>query len=261
MKSIMKQCIVYFLWSCFGTICACANDIPNEFVVSESNIYRGSDFQPGKAATDELQGVWSFGQSESEWSVIIIAHKEGMIVQTSSSFFSEEKQNFMPIYSTMNNQKLENGTFKIAKPNREQGHYNAVFIEPKSTNPKVGKKTKMILLDGNSLDSRKGARREAGLFNRTLKERFGDQYELSCAILDEDALKSKSAAELTLMRNTIFARYGMIFTDPTLKNHFSRLTWYRPWKTDVTDCVTELEWINIRNIQKHEKIKAQEKQK
>jgi YARHG domain len=254
MKSIIKQCIVYFLWSWFGTICACANDIPIEFVVSQSNICRGSDFKLGKADISELQGVWSFGESESEWSVIIIAHNEGMIVQTSSSFFSEEKQNFMPIYSAMSTQKLENGTFKIAKPNREQGHYNALLIEPKSTNPKTDKKTKMILLDGNSLDSRKGARREAGLFNRTLKERFGDQYELSCAILDEDVMKSKSVAELTLMRNTIFARYGMIFSDPALKKHFDKQKWYRPWKVDVTDCITELEWINIRTIQKYEKL-------
>lgn len=239
--------------SALGVLCACANDISKEFVVAASDVHQGSDFQEREADIGDIQGEWHFGDSEAEWSVTIIPYDGGMIVQTSNSFFSDEKQNFIPIYSTTGIQKLENGTFNIAKPSREAGFFKAMLIESKAADPKTGKKAKMLLLDGSSLDSGKGARREAGFFSSTLKESFGDRYALSCTILGEDDLKGKSTAELTLMRNSIFARYGMIFSDPTLKKHFSKQDWYRPWKTDVTDCITELEWINIRAIQKQEK--------
>ena len=38
----------------------------------------------------------------------------------------------------------------------------------------------------------------------------------------------RSADELRLMRNTIFARAGRTFDDPALRDYFSRQPWYRP---------------------------------
>ena len=44
----------------------------------------------------------------------------------------------------------------------------------------------------------------------------------------EEDLEGRSAAELRLMRNTLFARKGRAFEDPQLREYFSRLPWYRP---------------------------------
>ena len=41
-------------------------------------------------------------------------------------------------------------------------------------------------------------------------------------------LEGRSADELRLMRNTIFARAGRTFTDPTLRDYFAHQPWYRP---------------------------------
>ena len=44
----------------------------------------------------------------------------------------------------------------------------------------------------------------------------------------EDDLEGRSAAELRLMRNTLFARKGHVFEDPQLREYFQRQPWYRP---------------------------------
>ncbi len=244
--------VAFLLFAAIGTLCGFAGDIPQEFVVAGSDVHKGEDYQARQAGVAGLQGVWHFGDSESEWSVAIIPHGGGMIVQTSSVIFSNESRNFRSVYSTVNRPKFENGVFKIAKPHREGGYYNAMFIEPKTANPKTGRNPAMLLLDGNSMDSGKGASQEAGVFSLTLREWFGDQYAISCTILGEDELNARSTAELALMRNGIYARYGMIFANPVLKMHFSKQEWYRPWQTDVTDCISDLEWSNIRSIRKGE---------
>lgn len=43
-----------------------------------------------------------------------------------------------------------------------------------------------------------------------------------------DSLKKCSAEELRIVRNTLFAKYGYIFKSDDLKQHFSKLKWYKP---------------------------------
>ena len=47
-------------------------------------------------------------------------------------------------------------------------------------------------------------------------------------LMTEADLEGRSADELRLMRNTIFARAGRTFDDPVLRDYFSRQPWYRP---------------------------------
>jgi hypothetical protein len=47
-------------------------------------------------------------------------------------------------------------------------------------------------------------------------------------LVTEADLEGRSADELRLMRNTIFARAGRAFDDPALRDYFSRQPWYRP---------------------------------
>jgi hypothetical protein len=46
--------------------------------------------------------------------------------------------------------------------------------------------------------------------------------------LREEHFEGKTAAELDIMRNTIFARRGLIFQREDLARHFASQPWYRP---------------------------------
>jgi serine/threonine protein kinase len=51
---------------------------------------------------------------------------------------------------------------------------------------------------------------------------------LSERVIGEQDLANKSALELDIMRNEVFARYGRRFKDPELQSYFSSQPWYKP---------------------------------
>lgn len=51
---------------------------------------------------------------------------------------------------------------------------------------------------------------------------------LSERVINEQDLANKSALELDIMRNEVFARYGRRFQDPELQSYFSSQPWYKP---------------------------------
>jgi len=83
------------------------------------------------------------------------------------------------------------------------------------------------------------------IFNSELP---GDFTFASLTPLIDDILFHYSLAELRLMRNEIFARYGHKFNSPDLREHFYSKTWYNPTDSDVTNHLTELERINVQQI-------------
>jgi hypothetical protein len=61
-------------------------------------------------------------------------------------------------------------------------------------------------------------------------------------------------ADLQLMRNEIYARYGYIFKmGGAMHTHFSKQDWYQGQYTDVNKFLTELERSNLQLIQAAEK--------
>ncbi|MEP0365510.1 MAG: YARHG domain-containing protein [Cyclobacteriaceae bacterium] len=76
----------------------------------------------------------------------------------------------------------------------------------------------------------------------------GDFAFASLTPLIDDILFHYSLAELRLMRNEIFARYGHKFKSQDLNEHFYSKLWYRPTDTDATNELTELERINVQQI-------------
>jgi hypothetical protein len=61
--------------------------------------------------------------------------------------------------------------------------------------------------------------------------------------------------ELRILRNTIFAKHGMIFRSNDLTIHFSKFNWYRPLHNNVDEQLTYIDKINISNIQTFENMK------
>ena len=58
-------------------------------------------------------------------------------------------------------------------------------------------------------------------------------------LLSPDELGNYSALELRIARNEIFARHGLRFSDPSLRNHFSQFSWYRATSDSVDLSATE----------------------
>lgn len=67
-----------------------------------------------------------------------------------------------------------------------------------------------------------------------------------------DDVEGKSAEELRLMRNYIFARRGYIFESDDLKEYFEQFSWYVPLYYDVTPRLSEIEKYNVNFIKEFE---------
>jgi hypothetical protein len=84
-------------------------------------------------------------------------------------------------------------------------------------------------------------------------------YDGSLSLLDrqipDSALAVLSKDELRLLRNTIYARYGMIFQSNDLNTHFQQFKWYNPKSNNVESRLNDVDKENIKNIQIFENAK------
>lgn len=70
--------------------------------------------------------------------------------------------------------------------------------------------------------------------------------------MNYDDVEGKSAEELRLMRNYIFARRGYIFESEDLKEYFEQFSWYVPLYYDVTPRLSDIEKYNVNFIKEYE---------
>lgn len=71
------------------------------------------------------------------------------------------------------------------------------------------------------------------------------------AITEED-LQGRTLRELSLLRNTIFARAGNTFRRPWLDKHFRAQDWYQPKEAIDTSKITKIDKDNARKISEHD---------
>ena len=84
-----------------------------------------------------------------------------------------------------------------------------------------------------------------------ISEKIEDFGWLSARPITEKALEGKSAWELDIMRNAIFARHGRKFKNPELQSYFSQQPWYKPLYAPEefpTDLITSIEEQNAARI-------------
>lgn len=74
-----------------------------------------------------------------------------------------------------------------------------------------------------------------------------DQQEIPDYVLD-----GKTTKELSLMRNEIFASYGLIFKSEYLQQHFDQKRWYTPKYNIVDSYLTKIDLKNIELIRAEE---------
>ena len=80
----------------------------------------------------------------------------------------------------------------------------------------------------------------------------GKYPEGSTRLLNYDDVAGKSAWELKIMKNEIYARHGYIFKTPELRSYFESQSWYKPLYDDVTDLLNNIEIQNAAFIKGYE---------
>lgn len=79
-------------------------------------------------------------------------------------------------------------------------------------------------------------------------------FDCSVKKLTSAQLKNKSAKELTLIRNEIYAKKGYSFKRKELKAYFSKQQWYIPYCGGALSCnINKIEKANIKFISKYQK--------
>ncbi|MDR0447275.1 MAG: YARHG domain-containing protein [Treponema sp.] len=73
--------------------------------------------------------------------------------------------------------------------------------------------------------------------------------------IHDSALAVLNKEELRLLRNTIYAKHGMIFQSDDLTIHFRQFGWYNPKSRNVEALLTEIDKTNIGKIQVFENAK------
>jgi hypothetical protein len=70
--------------------------------------------------------------------------------------------------------------------------------------------------------------------------------------IPESAYAVLTKDELRLLRNTVYAKYGMIFQSDDLKSHFQKFSWYNPTRNNVESQLRESDKRFLRTIQTFE---------
>lgn len=70
---------------------------------------------------------------------------------------------------------------------------------------------------------------------------------------NESGLRGRSARDLTLMRNEIYARYGRSFQDSALREYFQSQPWYREWSGYSDAVLTPTERLQAETILKYQR--------
>ncbi len=191
----------------------------------------------------EYQYVYKFGFSEGEYELVIIVTPEKQYAFTRSGEFTDDGRAWIQVYEPLTNVRIENDRFY-------SDQYNGQFAiyEEEGREPIRGLK----LLNTETNDLHKDY--EFGYQSYSIEKFFSGKYpEASYTKLNETELQKMSKAELQIMRNEIFARYGYIFREGgKMQKHFKSTEWYRSQHKNVDLFLTELEKENIALIRKIE---------
>ena len=192
----------------------------------------------------EYQGVYHFGDSENESDLILIFSTNKTIGQIRSGSFSTDGKLWIWNYETLEDIKIEGNKFSSSSANGEFVTYDNGSERVKGlkiTNPWSG--------------SPERGQWEIGVRNGSLDDYLeGNFTQASLRLLDKSELLSLDKSNLRLMRNEIFARYGLKFrVGGEMESYFRKQAWYHGQHDNVDRFLTELERENIKVIKELEK--------
>lgn len=190
----------------------------------------------------DYHGIYHFGESEMETSLIIYSSpKGGCFAQLKSGGFDDDATDWIWNYENLKNVKIEGNKFFSDKSDGE-------FVIEEASG-QVGLKifnTWSPSYEGNEVGYKTGS---VDNYYR------GDFTEASLTTLKVDELKEWDLNDLRYMRNEIYARYNYKFKNGgDMDTYFKLNKWYRPQHKNIDAFLTPLEKQNIVTIKKAEKI-------
>lgn len=181
-------------------------------------------------------GSYHFGESEAEWTLLIIVDGADVYAQRrSGSFYGDAKGNmgWQWSYDNLNDCVIEGNLFS------SEG-WSGRFVTYENTEG-------LLLFVKGYEDGQFGSK-----IGEVQQHFSGDYPEVSCRLLTESDLENRSKEELKIMRNEVFARYGWKFkAGGEMAEYFSKLAWYQVREIDG-QFLSELEKRNLELIQQWE---------
>jgi len=187
------------------------------------------------------EGVYSFGISECESELYLAIDGSLQCVQIKDYTWSQidsAHSDWTVRYRNFTNVQIVGNKFLCDETNGEFVEY---FLNGKQIH---GLKLERPYNCG-------GSGYEIGVFNigNKLGHLDGDFAQTKFDLIPNEALESFSKAELQIMRNEIFARYGYKFIKGgEMRRYFNTKRWYSPRDINVADLLTPIEKENIRRI-------------
>jgi hypothetical protein len=192
----------------------------------------------------EYQGVYHFGDSEDESDLLLIFSLDKVYGQIRSGSWSADGKSWIWKYENLKDVRIKGNKFTSEKSNGEFVSYdNGIeklkglkIYKPWSETPEAGQY-------------------EIGLRKSSSGNFLSGQFtQASTKILSKEELSKMTRADLRLMRNEIFARYGLKFTaGGDMDQYFKKQDWYQGLYDNVDPFLTDIEKENIRLIKELER--------
>lgn len=224
-----------------------------KFIFNEVNgeEFDSNYFTISNKTIKQNKGVYHFGESDGEWDLVILPFEDSIIIQVWNGFWADKpgfEGQFFWLHKcqTFNNVKIKDEKFYF-------GIYSGLFADYK-----VGKdETRSVLLFSDPINGKnyKKDSAEVGFYLTSIDSFFDnkERYDLSVQVRPEEYFLNKTKHELKILRNTIYANYGLIFqSGGDMDKYFSSKDWYQGWRNDVSSCLTEIEKRNLAILKKFE---------
>ncbi len=214
--------------------------------------YNYEDFKSKHKPLKQRVGVYSFGMSEGEWEFVILVNGDKLIVQIWDGTWANNLYTKEPCFQrrcrTFNTVTVQGNKILF-------GTYSGLFSEFRDKQ----KTTNALLLFCDPIQGRSYGKdsAEVGHFLSGSNSYYADneRYRLSLFIQPDNYFNGKRKAELKILRNTIYANYGLIFqAGGEMEKFFRNKNWYNPFQKDVSSCLTEIEKENILKIARLEQL-------
>ncbi|WP_421753734.1 YARHG domain-containing protein [Croceimicrobium sp.] len=193
----------------------------------------------------EYQGIYHFGESESESSLRLFFEGKMIVGQISQGYWEDSTGFWKLKYTNLTNVKIDK------QGNFSSDQYSGRFVHF-SENSHKG-----LRIDNPWTEWIPKGKYEIGYRTATVTRDFPGKYpELSYRHLSKEELTGLSKKTLQRMRNEIYARYGYRFKSGSkMEKYFSKQDWYFAQHDDVSSFLSPIELDNIALIQKVESLK------
>jgi hypothetical protein len=186
------------------------------------------------------EGVYHFGESEAESDFVLVVNDGIITAQIRSGKWQTKPERWRKVFQTLTNVRIVGNKFY----SREMEGDFVTFISE-------GKKNYGLRVSKPWSGSVEKGQVEVGARTGLLTDYYEGSYpQASYKVLKPADLIGYTKAQLTLMRNEVFARYGYTFSkNEKLRLYFTKKEWYQAEKVSLDLVLTPIEKKNLLTIQ------------